>query len=92
MSMKDYKIASQYLWLFQKLNTSSIATASNELTGPVSASNETKVDANNFENELGLFKLISKSNNLNDLNELNKLKHEQKMHSRLIITIHLANS
>lgn len=90
MSVRDYTTAAQYLWLFQKLNTSSLVSASSEITG-----------ANVVENELGLFKLMSKSSSsaaasssasLSTLNELNKLKHEQKMHSRLIITIYLMNS
>lgn len=86
MNVGKHEIASQYLWLFQKLNVSSLVSSSSSI--------ELNGSANEAENELGLFKLISKTAALSTTsasNELNKLKHEQKMHSRLIITIYVAN-
>lgn len=95
MNTGDHKTAAQFLWLFQKLNASSLVSASSELTsGGASGSG----GLNDVENELGFFKLISKSMALIPSstsltsNDFNKLKHEQKMHSRLIITIYLTNS
>jgi hypothetical protein len=81
MSVKDHKTAAQYLWLFQKLNANSIVSATNDLTSGASI----------IENELGLFRFMAKSGTGNSVNELNKLKHEQKMHARLFLTIYLAN-
>lgn len=87
MSVGDHKSALQYVWLFQKLNTSALASSSSD-----------SLRSSASENELGLFKLINKipsSSSLSSassLSEFNKLKHEQRMHARVIITIYLANT
>jgi hypothetical protein len=100
----DYKTAAQYLWLFQKLNASSISSSANELTNTVEATTSTAAASaaskqtgaeggeNSMENDLSLFKFLTKTSSLSDVEKLHKLRHEQKMHSRLIITIYLANS
>lgn len=87
MHLKEYKIAAQYLWLFQKLNAASIAASSENNGG-----NSQEPRKNQMENELHLFSYMAKSSNTN-MNDFNsKLKHEQKMHSRLMLTIYLANA
>ncbi|CAF1033811.1 unnamed protein product [Brachionus calyciflorus] len=90
VSLNEYKIAAQYLWLFQKLNVSSISTT------PANDLLTSKTISSQMDSDLALFNFFPKSNtNLTELNSQslqNKLKHEQIMHSRLILTIYLANS
>jgi hypothetical protein len=91
----QYKIAAQYLWLFQKLNASSIGS-----TDINNGTNQSNISANHRENQLEsnetsiLFRFFSKSSSqlLDLVNKSNQMHHEQRMHFRLIITIYLANS
>jgi hypothetical protein len=93
VSEKDYKIAAQYLWLFQKLNASSAESGDqSEAAGSKQAAGTL------YENELNLFKYLTLSKNAANLAEMNqqafqsKFSQEQRMHFRLILTIYLANS
>ena len=91
----QYKIAAQYLWLFQKLNASSIGS-----TDINNGANQSNNNHNQQENQLDsnetsiLFRFFSKSSSqlLDLVNKSNQMHHEQRMHFRLIITIYLANS
>ena len=101
---KNYKIAAQYLWLFQKLNANSLGSSdlNNERDDDDDAATNVSAAVSGLiiESDLALFKFLAKSKslqqaNLDDLNCQaydNKYSHEQRMHFRLIITIYLANS
>jgi hypothetical protein len=89
--VKQYKIAAQYLWLFQKLNVSSISTS--EINNLYSSSVKNNDEEKNsiFYN---IFTKSSFSSNLSSTCLSNKnvqIRHEQIMHFKLIITIYLAN-
>jgi hypothetical protein len=98
---RDFKIAAQYLWLFQKLNASSIGAselANDEGERNSKMYNSTAQASSLIENDLTLFKCLTQSKNSANLSDLNnqtfqnKYSHEQRMHFRLILTIYLANS
>jgi hypothetical protein len=87
LNAKEFKLAIQYLWLFQKLNNSSISNM--EAIRPAQAINQAN-DQQNF------FRFFSKSNTINStdfkLNSNSLQRNEQYMHLRVMITIYLANS
>jgi hypothetical protein len=86
LNAKEFKLAIQYLWLFQKLNNSAISNM--EAIRPTQAINQAN-DQQNF------FRFFSKSNNKNSdfkLNSNSLQRNEQYMHLRTMITIYLANS
>lgn len=86
LNAREYKLAIQYLWLFQKLNTSSMSGIDTIRSNQsISQSN----DQHNF------FRFFSKSNNITNetkSNSNNLLRNEQYMHLRVMITIYLANT
>lgn len=90
--VKEYKIAAQYLWLFQKLNVSSISTS--EMNNFYH--NNTK-NSNDEEKNSIFYNIFSKSSFSNTLsnacisNKNIQIRHEQIMHFKLIITIYLSN-
>jgi hypothetical protein len=101
VSEKDFKIAAQYLWLFQKLNANSIGASqlgNDEGERNTKAYSASSNSGSMIENDLTLFKCLTQSKNSANLSDLNnqtfqnKYSHEQRMHFRLILTIYLANS
>ena len=87
LHLKQYKLAIEYLWLFQKLNTS-IATI--DLSSDFSCTKTQSQDTN-------IFRFFSKINPGIKLTEMKSnfqslQRNEQNMHLRVIITIYLANS
>jgi hypothetical protein len=90
LNVKDYKTAIQYLWLFQKLNTSSISGIEVNTTSLSNITNQT--------NDQNVFRFFSKQNTNNLIeqqknNSTNCVKrNEQNMHLKAILTIYLANS
>ena len=78
--LNDFKMAGQYLWLFQKLNASSI---------PASAGIIENMSKND---QSDLFKIFPKTISADTNLQCSILKHEKLMHARLMLTIYLANS
>lgn len=89
LNAKEYKIAIQYLWLFQKLNPSTITSM--EPSKPSSFPL-----ANSHTNEQNVFKFFLKANpNASDSvkSNLSAIQHnEQTMHTKAMLTIYLANN
>lgn len=84
LNAREYKLAIQYLWLFQKLNTSTMSDA-------IRPANQ----ATNQTSEQNFFRFFSKSNTgLSDLKAAtdSSQRNEQYMHLRVMITIYLANT
>ncbi|RNA06009.1 hypothetical protein BpHYR1_053728 [Brachionus plicatilis] len=79
--LNDFKMAAQYLWLFQKLSASSIPTS----VGIIENMSH-KVEQSD------LFKIFPKTISVDTNSQCSILKHEQMMHARLMLTIYLANS
>lgn len=90
LNAKEYKMAIHYLWLFQKLNLSSMANIDLATTPSLPMSNLQTNDQN-------AFRFFSKSSAPNtesmsktNLNDKHKL--EQTMHLKAMLTIYLANN
>lgn len=79
--LNEFKMAGQYLWLFQKLNASSI---------PASAGLIENI-SNNVSDQSDLLKLFPKTIAVDTNLQSSAVKHEQTMHARLMLTIYLAN-
>ena len=97
--VKEYKIAAQYLWLFQKLNVSSISTneISNYYANNQAYNSNNDLDKFNDKNSI-FFSIFSKTslanNNLSNdyiCDKNSQIRHEQIMHFKLIITIYMSN-
>jgi hypothetical protein len=94
LSMDEYELAAQYLWLFQKLNAANLASIVNEKTETEAADKKSHPQLNllisffsscNSVISEKLASAVSKQNN-------SALDVELKMNMRMIITIYTANS
>ena len=91
LSAKEYKMAIQYLWLFQKLNASSIASSQMEMGTP----HQILSDMSNQSNEQhNVFRFFTKSSQSSiaesQTGALQRAEHT--MHLKAMLTIYLANS
>ena len=89
LNAKEYKMAIQYLWLFQKLSTSSIANSQMEMGSQILS------DIGNQSSEpQNEFKFFTKSNQSSIAeSQTGALQRaEQTMHLKAMLTIYLANS
>ena len=80
--LNDFKMAAQYLWLFQKMNASSIPASAGIIENM----------SHNVSEQSDLFKIFPTIISVDTSSQCFILKHEQIMHARLILTIYLANS
>ena len=92
LNAKEYKIAIQYLWLFQKLNTSTVTAMEHSKPSNFPLSNSQN-------NEDNVFKFFQKATgNTNAAvdgvkSNLSVIQHNEKtMHTKAMLTIYLANN